>query len=90
MKRVLTAVAMLALAGCHQVPSSSPAAKAFGAAIVGISGELPRCADGARECIRAGGRRAGVADGMELRERNGSDCEKPAQASRVHVRRERA
>jgi mono/diheme cytochrome c family protein len=47
MKRVLTAVAMLALAGCHQVPSSSPAAKAFGAAIVGISGEKQSAGVGA-------------------------------------------
>ncbi|MGB9454983.1 MAG: c-type cytochrome [Bryobacteraceae bacterium] len=39
MKRALVALALLAAAGCRRVPSSVPAASAFGAAIVDIGGE---------------------------------------------------
>jgi mono/diheme cytochrome c family protein len=47
MKRALAAFALLTLAGCRQVPSSAPAAKAFGAAIVDVSGEKQSAGVGA-------------------------------------------
>ncbi|HEY9140078.1 MAG TPA: c-type cytochrome [Bryobacteraceae bacterium] len=39
MKRAFVALAVLAAGGCHRIPSSVPAASAFGVAIVDIGGE---------------------------------------------------
>jgi mono/diheme cytochrome c family protein len=47
MKRAFTTFALMSLAGCRQVPSSTPAAKAFGAAIVDVSGEKQSAGVGA-------------------------------------------
>ncbi len=47
MRRMFAALAFLAVAGCHRVPSSGPAASAFGVAIVDISGEQQAAGVGA-------------------------------------------